>query len=148
MKELTLELALKMLEAAERWAGDIAGFPCSIAVVDKSGTVTAVHRMDGAGMATTDIAIKKAWTVVAFKMPTLMGSRWIDPRSMGKRIGDHAMGIIGMAKGKICFIPGGIPITNDENEVIGGIGCSGVPSGVGDISDTSVSQAGIIALYE
>ncbi len=39
MKELTLEMALKMLEAAERWAREIAGFPCSIAVVDKSGTV-------------------------------------------------------------------------------------------------------------
>jgi len=48
VKELTLELALKMLEAAERWARDIAGFPCSIAVVDQSGTILAVHRMDGA----------------------------------------------------------------------------------------------------
>lgn len=74
MKELNLELALKILEAAERWAKEIAGYPCSIAVLDKSGTPIAVHRMDGAGMATTDIAIEKAWTAIAFKMPTLMGS--------------------------------------------------------------------------
>jgi uncharacterized protein GlcG (DUF336 family) len=144
MKELTLELALKMLEAAERWARDIAGFPCSIAVVDKSGAVIAVHRMDGAGMATTDIAIEKAWTAVAFKMPTLMGSRWLDPRSMGKLLGDHAMGMIGRGRGRLCFIPGGIPITDEENEVIGAIGCSGVPSGVGDISDTTVSQVSLL----
>lgn len=56
--------------------------------------------------------------------------------------------MIGRGKGRLCFIPGGIPITNDENEIIGGIGCSGVPAGAGDISDTTVSQAGITALYE
>ena len=57
MKELTLEMAEKMLEAAERWARDVAGIPCSTAVVDKSGALIAVHRMDGAAMATTEIAI-------------------------------------------------------------------------------------------
>ncbi|MDH4268481.1 MAG: heme-binding protein [Deltaproteobacteria bacterium] len=148
MNQLTLEQALKMIEAAERWARDIAGSPCSIAVLDKAGAVIAVHRMDGAGMATTDIAIEKAWTSVAFKMPTLMGSRWLDPRNIGKLLGDHAMGMIGRGKGRLCFIPGGIRVTDEENEVIGAIGCSGVPSGVGDISDTSVSQAGVTALYD
>lgn len=148
MNNLTLEMALKMLEAAERWARDIAQVPCSIAVVDKSGALLAVHRMDGAGMATTDIAIEKAWTAVAFKMPTLLGSRWLDPRSGGQLLGDHAFGMIGRGKGRLCFIPGGIPVTSEEGEVIGAIGCSGVPSGVGDISDTSVSQAGVTALYE
>jgi uncharacterized protein GlcG (DUF336 family) len=58
------------------------------------------------------------------------------------------MGMIGRGRGRLCFIPGGIPITNEEGGIIGGIGCSGVPSGVGDISDTTVSQAGITALYE
>ncbi|RLC69671.1 MAG: heme-binding protein [Chloroflexi bacterium] len=148
MDNLTLEMALKMLEAAERWARDIARSPCSIAVVDKSGALIAVHRMDGAGMATTDIAIEKAWTAVAFKVPTLLGSRWLDPRNVGQLLGDHAFGMIGRGKGRLCFIPGGIPVTNEEGELIGAIGCSGVPSGVGDISDTSVSQAGITALYE
>ena len=148
MNQLILEQALKMLEAAERWARDIAESPCSIAVVDKAGAVIAVHRMDGAGMATTEIAIEKAWTAVAFKMPTLMGSRWLDPRNIGKLLGDHAMGMIGRGGGRLCFIPGGLPVTAEKNEVIGSIGCSGVPSGVGDISDTSVSQAGVTALYE
>jgi len=148
MRELTLETANKMLQSAERWARDVAGFSCSIAVVDKAGAIIAAHRMDEAGMATTDIAIEKAWTAVAFKMPTLLGSRWLDPRSAGELIGDHALGMVGRGKGRLCFIPGGIPITNEEGEIIGGIGCSGVPSGVGDISDTSVSQAGLTALYQ
>ena len=148
MKELTLEMVERMLDAAERWSRDIAGVPSSIAVVDKSGTLIAVHRMDGAAMATTEIAIEKAWSAVAFKLPTLMMSRWLDPRTAGELLGDHAFGMAGRGKGRLCFIPGGIPITGDDGEIIGGIGNSGVPSGVGDISDTSVSQAGISALYD
>ncbi len=148
MKELTLEMAEKMLEASERWAKDVAGTPCSTAIVDKAGALIAVHRMDGAGIATTDIAIEKAWSAVAFKIPTFMMSRWLDLRSVGEMLGDHAFGMIGRGKGRLCFIPGGIPITDDNGEIIGGIGNSGIPSGVGDISDTSVSQAGISALYD
>ncbi len=148
MKELTLEMAIKALEAAERWARDVAGIPCSTAIVDKAGALIAIHRMDGAAMATTDIAIEKAWSAVVFKIPTLMMSRWLDPRSVGQLLGDHALGMVGRGKGRLCFIPGGIPITNDDGEVIGGIGNSGIPSGVGDISDTSVSQAGISAFYD
>lgn len=148
MKEITLEMAKKALEAAERWARDVAGIPCSTAVVDKAGAVIAVHRMDGAAMATTDIAIEKAWSAVAFKIPTLMMSRWLDPRNVGELLGEHAFGMVGRGKGRLCFIPGGIPITGDDGEVIGGIGNSGIPAGVGDISDTSVSQAALSALYD
>lgn len=148
MEKLTLEMAEKMLEAAERWARDVAATPCSTAVVDKAGALIAVHRMDGAAMATTDIAIEKAWSAVAFKLPTLMMSRWLDPRSVEGQLGSHALGMSGRGKGRLCFIPGGIPVTGDDGEVIGGIGNSGVPSAVGDISDSSVSQAGITALYD
>jgi uncharacterized protein GlcG (DUF336 family) len=148
MKKLTLEMAEKMLVASERWARDVAGVPCSTAVVDKSGALIAVHRMDGAAMATTEIAIEKAWSAVAFKLPTLMMARWLDPRSVGELLGDHALGMVGRSKGRLCFIPGGIPVTDDDGEIIGGIGNSGVPTAVGDISDTSVSQAGISALYD
>lgn len=148
MKEITLSMAEKALEASERWARDIAGFPCSIAVVDKAGAVIALHRMDGAAMATIDIAIEKAWSAVAFKIPTLMMSRWLDPRNVNELLGDHTLGMVGRGKGRLCFIPGGIPITGDDDEIIGGIGCSGVPSAVGDISDTSVSQAGWTSFYD
>lgn len=148
MKELTLDMALRMLEAAERWAREVAGYPCSIAVVDRSGDLVAVHRMDGAAMATTDIAIEKAFTAVAWGMSTFLGSRWLDPRNVGQRIGDHAFGMIGRGKGRLCLIPGGIPVTDEEGKVIGGIGCSGIPAGLEGISDTAVSQAGIVALYE
>jgi uncharacterized protein GlcG (DUF336 family) len=148
MEKITLEMAEKMLEAAERWARDVAATPCSIAVVDKSGAVIAAHRMDGAAIATIWIAIEKAWSAVVFKLPTLMLSRWLDPRTVEGQLGSHALGMSGRGKGRICFIPGGIPVTNENNEIIGGIGTSGIPSGTGDISDTSVSQSGVVALYD
>lgn len=148
MKELTLEMALKALEASERWARDIGGYPSSIAVVDKSGAVLAVHRMDGAPSATTDIAIEKAWSVVAFGMPTLMLARMIDPRFVGERLGEHGMGLLTKAKGRLTFIAGSVPIISDDREIIGAIGASGVPAGVGEISDSTVCQAGWTALYD
>lgn len=148
MEEITLEMAKKALNASKRWARDIAKIPCSIALVDKAGAVIAAERMDGAGPATIDIAIEKAWSVVSFKMPTLLLARMIDSRFHGQQLGDHGLGILTKGKGRLTFIPGGIPVVNDEADIIGAIGCSGVPSGVGDISDTSVAQAGVAALYD
>lgn len=147
MKEVTLEIAEKMLEAAERWAG-LAGYPSSIAVVDDSGTVIAFHRMDGASPMTADIAINKAFSAVYAQGPTLMLARAVDPRMVGPIIGSGGLGLLTQAKLRLVFIPGGIPIRNEDMEVIGGIGCSGVPAGVGEISDTTVVQAGYAAVYE
>jgi len=148
MKEMTLEMAKKALTASIRWARDIAGYPCSVAIVDKAGAVIAVERMDGAAQATTDIAIEKAWSVVAFKVPTLMLARMIDPRALGERLGDHGIGLLTKGKGRLTFIAGSVPVTGDDGEIIGAIGCSGVPAGVGEISDSSVCQAGWSTLYD
>ncbi len=147
MKEVTLEIAEKMLATAERWA-NLAGYPSSIAVVDASGTVVAVHRMDGAAPLTADIAINKAFSAVYTGAPTLMLARAVDPRTTGPVIGSGGLGLLTQAKLRLVFIPGGNPIRDDDMEVIGGIGCSGVPQGVGEISDTTVVQAGYAAVYE
>jgi uncharacterized protein GlcG (DUF336 family) len=147
MKEVTLEIAEKMLKAAERWAA-LCGFPCSIAVVDKAGAVVAVHRMDGAGPMTTDISINKAFSAVYSGGPTLMLARMTDPRMAGPIIGSGGIGLLTQAKLRLVFIPGGNPIMDEEMNIIGGIGCSGIPEGVGEISDTTVVQAGYAAVYE
>ncbi len=147
MNEVTLEMAEKMLEAAERWAL-LAGHPCSIAIVDEAGAVIAVHRMDGAQPLTTDISINKAFSAVYAGGPTLMLARAVDPRMVGPVIGSGGLGLLTQAKLRLVFIPGGNPIRNGEMEIIGGIGCSGVPAGVGEISDTTVVQAGYAAIYE
>lgn len=147
MKKVTLEIAEKILDAAERWA-KLAGYPCSIAVVDDSGTVVAFHRMDGATPMTTDIAINKAFSSVYTGGPTLRLARMIDYRTMGPIIGSGGLGLLTQNKLRLVFIPGGIPIRDEDMKVIGGIGCSGIPDGVGEVSDTTVVQAGYAAVYE
>jgi len=150
MKELTLELVEKALEGAERYARDIAGWPCSIAIVDKAGVVIAVHRMDNAPPGTAEIAIEKAWSAVAMEMPTLMLGRFIDPRIVQQHpLGQSGLGIDGTHQGRMCPIYGGIPIREHGTSlgmgVIGGIGTSGCPEAA---DDNSISQAGFSALYD
>ena len=147
MKQVTLEIAEKILEAAERWAG-LAGYPCSIAVVDGSGTVVAFRRMDGATPLTADIAINKAFSAVYTGGPTLRLARMIDHRTAGPILGSGGLGLLTQNKLRLIFIPGGIPIRDEQMNIIGGIGCSGIPQGVGEVSDTTVVQAGYAAVYE
>src|SRR5688572_14871597 len=68
-KTLTLEVARRIAAAAEvearrnNWA-------VSIAVLDDAGHLMVFHRMDGAKLVATDIAIRKARTAVYFQGPT------------------------------------------------------------------------------
>jgi len=153
-ENLTLEMAEKMLDAAERWAR-VNQVPCSIAVVDKSGSVLAVHRMDDSafGLMTPDIAISKAYTAVYFAHSTDLLGATIDYRSVGPRLGQWYIGLMTQLNGHLNCIPGAEPVRAEWNsftpgEVIGGIGVSGVPDGMGEISDTTVCQAGVSALYD
>ncbi len=150
ISELNLELAKKALLAAKRYADNAMGWPCSIAVLGKAGGVIAVHRMDGAGPATLDIAIEKAWTSVVFVAPTLLLGRMTDPRTAMMPLeqlplGHHGMGLAHKMKGKLTTIMGGIPIRDKDMGVIGGIGTSGTPSAN---DDNKVSQAGWSAMYD
>jgi uncharacterized protein GlcG (DUF336 family) len=146
---VTLYLARKGLQAAERMAGEMIGWPCSIAVVDKAGAVIALHRMRGAPPATLDIAIEKAWTAATFLAPTLMLGRMTDPRTAMASLemlplGHHGMGLQFKHKGRLTTIMGGIPIRDRDMKVIGGIGTSGTPSAK---DDNTVSQECWSAMY-
>jgi uncharacterized protein GlcG (DUF336 family) len=108
IKEITLGMAEKMLDAALKWADEMTGFPCSVTVVDAAGAVIAVQRGDGAPPGTLDIAIEKAWSAVAMGMPTLMIARMTDPKAaMAVGLGMHGMGLNGRHKGRLCGIHGG-----------------------------------------
>src|SRR6476469_6868906 len=61
--------ALLALDAAEAKAREM-GAPMVIAVVDESGVLKAFSRMDGAPLLSVEVAQDKAYTAVAFGMPT------------------------------------------------------------------------------
>jgi uncharacterized protein GlcG (DUF336 family) len=64
-----LEQAREIVERGKRRAQEL-GVSVSIAVVDDGGHLVAVERMDGAGFVTAEIAWGKAWTSVAFGVPS------------------------------------------------------------------------------
>ena len=101
-----------------------------ICVCDGHGHPVAVHVMDGAFLVSFDVAIKKAYTSVAVKMPTIELGPLAAP-------GQTFYGVDKMDGGKITVIGGGIPLKK------GGIICGavGVSGGTGEEDDSLARYA-------
>jgi uncharacterized protein GlcG (DUF336 family) len=129
---ITLEEAQGMISAAERRAQEM-GQPMNIAVMDAAKNLVAFHRMDGAWVASIDIAIDKAFT---------SAGRGLTTRKIGEMAqpGQPLFGINTTNGGRIVIFAGGIPLMRD-GEVIGAIGVSG---GTVD-EDHEVAEAGVSA---
>ena len=129
---ITLEEAQRILAAAERKAGEM-GQPMNIAVMDAGRNLVAFHRMDGAWVASTDIAIDKAFT---------SAGRGLTTRKIGEMAqpGQPLFGINTTNGGRIVIFAGGIPLERDGG-VVGAVGVSG---GTVD-EDHEVAEAGVAA---
>ena len=130
---ITLEQAQAAIHAAHQKALDM-GVKMNIAVVDAGANLTAFVRMDDAWLGSLDISIRKAKTARFFDMPTGAIGGLSQP-------GGSLFGIEHSNGGLITF-PGGIPIMDAGNRVVGAIGVSG--STVED--DHAVAQAGVDAI--
>ena len=126
---LTLEAARKAAAAAEAEARR-NNWAVSIAVLDDSGQMILFQRMDGAKLAATDIAIRKARTAVYFQGPT----KDLETEVAGGRTA--LLPIDG-------FMPleGGVPIVVG-GQLVGAIGVSGVTG----TQDAQCAQAGAAAV--
>ncbi len=133
MMNITLTEAEKAIHAAKVKAEEL-GVKMDIAIVDAGTNLTAFARMDGAWLGSIDIAMKKAKTARYFNMNTGDIGNLSQPGGPLFNI-EHSNG------GLISF-PGGVPIKNSDDEVIGAIGVSG--STVED--DHAVAVAGANAL--
>ena len=129
---LTLDQAQKKIEAAKQKASEL-GTKMNIAVVDAGANLVAFARMDGAWLGSVDISIKKAKTARFFDMNTGEVGKLSQPGGSLYNI-EHSNG------GLITF-PGGIPLKNEQGEVIGGIGVSGSTVE----NDHAVAEAGASA---
>jgi uncharacterized protein GlcG (DUF336 family) len=132
-QSVTSEAAHQVIAAAERKALEI-GTPMVIAVVDESGVLKALSRMDGAALLSVQVAQDKAYTAAGFGLST---DQWHDfikndpPLAAGATDGISRLVVFG----------GGYPIKVGD-QVVGGIGVSG-----GHYSqDMQVAQAGLAAL--
>lgn len=116
MKDMDAQTAEKILAAAIQKSEDI-GAKMNIAIVDAGANLKTFHRMDGAWLGSIDIACKKARTARQFDMPTGEIGSLSQPGGALFNI-EHSNG------GLISF-PGGLPVTNENGEVIGAVGVSG-----------------------
>jgi uncharacterized protein GlcG (DUF336 family) len=130
-KTLTLDAARHVAAAAEAEAKR-HNWAVSVAIVDDAGHLMVFHRLDGAKLVATDIAIRKARTAVYFQGPT----KGLEEEVAGGRTA--LLPIDG-------FMPleGGIPLVVD-GVLVGAIGVSGVTGA----QDAQCAAAGVSALTQ
>jgi glc operon protein GlcG len=124
---ITLEVAKKAVAAAEAEARK-NNWPVAIAVLDSSGHIVLLHRLDNTQFGSVEVARQKAWTAVAFRRPSKAFQDIVAGGGAGLRI----LGLEGATP-----IEGGLPIMAD-GKIIGAIGVSGV---TGE-QDSIVAKAG------
>jgi uncharacterized protein GlcG (DUF336 family) len=114
---LTLELAQRLIDAAQAEARE-QGLRLSFAVVDAGGHVVAVARMDDADWITPEVALGKAWTAAAFRLPSAAQG------DKAKDLVAFAGAISAATHGRYTPQIGGLPIVIDGSPA-GAMGASG-----------------------
>ena len=128
-KDITLEQAQAVVEAAVKKSKELH-INEDIAVVDAGGNLKAFVRMDTAWLGSIDIAQKKAKTARYFDMPTGELGKMSQP-------GGPLYQIEVSNRGLITF-PGGVPLRDSSDAVIGAVGASGSTVD----NDDAVAKAG------
>ena len=119
---LSLETAKKIIEKVEEESKNRSK-KAVICVCNEQGNPIAVHVMDGAFLISFDVAVKKAYTAVALKMPTLKLNELV-------KSGQTFYGLQNLDK--VMTIGGGVPLYRN-GILVGGLGVSG---GTGEEDDS------------
>ncbi|MCQ2770935.1 MAG: heme-binding protein, partial [Clostridia bacterium] len=115
--DMTLAAAQILCEKVRKKAKEL-GVKAVVAVTNKGGNPVLVECSDGSFIASYDIALNKAYTVVSLKMTTKELSKLASP-------GGSLYGIQFTNGGRIVIFGGGEPLRNKNGEIIGGLGVSG-----------------------
>ena len=115
-KTMTLSLAERLADAVIAKAREM-DMRIVVCVSDAAGNPKVVKIMDDAYIASYDIAVNKAYTSVALKMPTTALKTLAKP-------GGELYGIQFTNNGRIIVFGGGEPLKTD-GKIVGGLGVSG-----------------------
>ena len=115
--EMTLAMADRLADAVLAEAKRI-GVKAVVCVSDGAGNPKLVKSMDDAYIASYDVAVNKAFTVVALKMSTITLKPLAQP-------GASLYGIQFTNGGRIVIFGGGDPLLGEKGRIIGGLGVSG-----------------------
>lgn len=113
---VVLSAAKRLSEAVEARAAEM-GVKAVVAISDRAARPVLVHVMEDAYIASYDVALQKAYTVVALKMSTADLKPLAQP-------GGSLYGIQFTNQGQIVIFGGGEPLRIGDR-VIGGLGVSG-----------------------
>ena len=128
--DMTLAAADILCDKVMKYAKE-KGVKAVIAVSNNGGYPVCVKCADGAFIASYDIAVNKAFTVVSLKMTTKELSKLAAP-------GGSLYGIQFTNGGKIVIFGGGEPLSDKNGTVIGGLGVSGGT----EEQDTAIAKYG------
>lgn len=113
IRSISRTAAVALVEAAVAASAD-AAVTMAVAVTDAGGHLKAFASMDGTPFLANEVAIDKAWTAAAFRLPT---HTWADI------LADPAVAQLAH-RPRLVAVGGGYPIVED-GQVIGGLGLSG-----------------------
>ena len=115
--DISLQDARTLSEEVRKKAAEM-GVNAVVAVSNRAGHPVLVECMDDSYIASYDVAVNKAFTVVSLKMSTSQ----LKPLSQP---GGSLYGIQFTNNGKIVIFGGGEPLCNSKGDIIGGLGVSG-----------------------
>ena len=115
--KMTLSLAEKLADAVIKEAERI-GVKAVVCISNAGGHPLLVKTMDDAYIASYDVAVNKAYTVVALKMSTMTLKPLAQPSQ-------SLYGIQFTNGGKIVIFGGGDPLCDENGNIVGGLGVSG-----------------------
>ena len=129
---ISLDRAQAVIQAAVAEAKK-RNWKMNVAVADSGGNLVAFQRMDGAMLASIQIAEHKARAAATFRRPTKVFEDGIQLMHL-----NYLLAFDGVIASR-----GGIPLI-DQGVIIGAIGCSGGT----DSQDELVSKAGVAVIAE
>ncbi|MBE6733254.1 MAG: heme-binding protein [Ruminococcaceae bacterium] len=116
-QDITLDIALALTKKVKAKANEM-GVKAVVAVSNRAARPVLVECMDDSYIASYDIAVQKAFTVVSLKMSTSTLKPLAQPNG-------PLYGIQFTNDGQIVIFGGGEPLLDSNGNVIGGIGVSG-----------------------
>ena len=117
MPELTLDHAQRLVAQGEAAARE-AGLKAVFAVLDKGANLVTFSRMDGAWLASNELAVAKARTSVMFQAPT-------EALNVPLQIGEPVLHFDHIHHGGLLLVGGGVPLHDTDGTLIGALGVSG-----------------------
>ena len=127
---MSLDAAKKAMAAAEAEA-TTNKWPVAIAILDTTGSLVMLHKLDNTQTGSMEIAIGKARTALDFRRPSKAFQDVVAGGGAGLRL---------LSAHNVLALEGGVPVIVDS-KVVGAVGVSGVTSE----QDAQVAMAGAAA---